>query len=167
MKQVLFLGGFVAIAVLGLYHLINIYDANMKWGRMFDTPAIRPHEQPLLIMEAGIVPFDGGEEIYKAALADGSLLKPHLSTLVNGQKEYQSFCSHCHGNNLDGLGTVGQSFNPLPPDLTTQRIAEFSDNELFAHISYGGNRAPALATSMTVESRWAVIGYLRQKQRKN
>ncbi len=170
MKQILFFGAFVTIVVVGLYNIVNLYDSNMKWGRMHDTPAVRPHEEPLLIMEAGTVPFNGGEELIRASIEDNSLVQTFQSNqtmIVNGKKEYQVFCSHCHGNNLDGLGTVGQSFNPLPPNLISQQIAQLSDNELFSRISYGGNRAPALASSMTVQSRWAVVNYIRSRQTSN
>jgi mono/diheme cytochrome c family protein len=85
--------------------------------------------------------------------------------LVKGEKDYRAFCFHCHGPNLDGLGTVGQSFSPLPTNLTNEKTAGMSDAELFAFISYGGKKAPALASSMSVESREAVIHYIRSKQK--
>ena len=170
MKHVLFFFAFVAIAFFGLMYIVDLYDANMKWGRMHDTPAVRPHEAPLLIMEAGTVPFKGGEEQLKVLLAENAVL-PHShstsSAIENGKNEYQVFCSHCHGNDMDGHGTVGQSFNPLPTDLLSEQVTAKSDNDLFLHISYGGERSPALATSMTKESRWAVISYLRFRQAQN
>ena len=167
MKRVLFIGVFATIAVLGIYYGLTWYDDILKWGRMIDTPAVRPHEQPLLISEKGTVPFNRGEALTKARIKDKSLPIWNLSndSLVDlGRKEYQVFCSHCHGENLDGEGTVGQSFNPLPTDLTSPKVAGKSDGVLFLHISNGGNRSPALATSMSEESRWAVISFLRAKQ---
>ena len=170
MKHVLFFFAFVAIAFFGLMYIVDLYDANMKWGRMHDTPAVRPHEAPILIMEAGTVPFKGGEEQLKALLAENAVL-PHSqstpSAIENGNKDYQAFCSHCHGNDMDGHGTVGQSFNPLPTDLLSAQVAQTNDNDLFAHISYGGDQAPALASTMTPKSRWDVIHYIRFKQAGN
>jgi hypothetical protein len=60
---------------------------------------------------------------------------------------------------------VGQSFFPLPTDLTGEKTAGLTDKELFAAISYGGKKTPALASSMSVESREAVIRYLRFMQK--
>ena len=170
MKQVLFLGAFATIAVLGLYYGINFYDAQMKWGRMHQTPVVRPHEELLLIMESGLVPVNGGERVLRAGLKSGSLASSGFSTQTikdKGKEEYRVFCSPCHGNNLDGMGTVGQSFNPLPANLNSSQVVQMSDSQMFALISDGSKRSPALATSMTPESRWAVISYVRRKQEEN
>jgi len=170
MKQVIFLGAFATIAVLGIYFVITFYDNNMKVGRMLNTVVVRPHEEPLLLMESGTVPFKGGEALLKAKLMNQTLssAKPSSDAMVDfGKKEYKAFCSHCHGENFDGMGTVGQSFNPLPTDLINEQVAAKSDGELFRLISYGGDRAPALATTMSEKSRWAVISYLRSKQAEN
>jgi hypothetical protein len=60
MKQMLFLGLVASIALIGIYTLITFYDDYMTLGRMRETPVVRPHEEPLLIMEEGTVPLDGG-----------------------------------------------------------------------------------------------------------
>ncbi len=167
MKQVLFLGAFASIALIGIYTLITFYDDNMRVGRMRETPAVRPHEQALLIMEQGTIPINNSEVLLRESMKHDS---PQLSIrqtktqLELGKKEFHVFCSPCHGKNLDGLGTVGQSFNPLPTKLTSQKVTRMTNKELFAAISYGNKRLPALASSMTEESRWAVIQYLRFRQ---
>jgi len=51
MKKVLFLALFAGIALTGIYTVITVYDSNMKFGRLFQTPVIRPHEEPLLVMD--------------------------------------------------------------------------------------------------------------------
>jgi hypothetical protein len=60
---------------------------------------------------------------------------------------------------------VGQSFFPLPTDLTGEKATGLTDQELFAVISYGTQKTPALASSMSVESREAVIRYIRLMQK--
>ena len=170
MKRVIFLAAFATIAVLGIYYVITFYDMNLKWGRMANTSVVRPHEEPLLLMESGTVPFKGGEALLKAGLSSGrptAKKAPSPAMVTLGEKEYQVFCSHCHGEKMDGFGTVGQSFNPLPTDLLSEQVAGKSDGDLFLHISYGGERSPALATSMSEESRWAVISFLRARQAAN
>jgi len=168
MKKVLFLALFAGIALTGIYTVITVYDSNMKFGRLFQTPVIRPHEEPLLVMDNQTVPYHQSEllvkEILKERLPVKSVLPPE-QLLANGKKEYQAFCSHCHGNQLDGLGTVGQSFHPLPTNLTGETVIKLSDQEIFTVISYGSKKTPALASSMSVESRHAVIQYLRYMQK--
>ncbi len=173
MKKVLFLGVFVALALTGVYTLITLYDTNLKAGRMYQTPVIRPHEEPELVMDKRTIAAGKSEILIRETLAKeiaqnrGTLSwAESLQALpLQGEKEYNAFCSHCHGPNLDGLGTVGQSFFPLPTSLIAEQTVNMSDDELFFFISYGGKKAPALASSMSVESRNAVIQYIRFKQK--
>jgi mono/diheme cytochrome c family protein len=169
MKQMLFLGLVASIALIGIYTLITFYDDYMTLGRMRETPVVRPHEEPLLIMEEGTVPLDGGGLLLKESLKKSSFplsVQASKSQIEFGEKEYVVFCRQCHGINLDGLGTVGQSFHPLPTNLNSRKVLLMTNNELFMTISYGTERSPALASSMSTESRRAVIAYLRSKQNK-
>jgi mono/diheme cytochrome c family protein len=168
MKQALFLAVFALIAGTGVYAVITLVDTNLKAGRMYQTPVVRPHEEPALAMDQRAV-SQKSEARTRENLAN-NLLPPALPwpedlILATGKKEYTAFCAHCHGPNLDGLGTVGQSFFPLPTDLTGEKAARLTDKELFTVISYGSKKTPALASSMSVESREAVIQYLRFMQK--
>ena len=167
MKKVLILAVFVSLVLTGVYTVITLYDTNLKAGRMYQTPAIRPHEEPQLIMDKRTIADTKSEALIRELLKTGFTLTPigpAQAVLAKGEKDYQAFCSHCHGPKMDGLGTVGQSFSPLPTDLTDEKTVAMSDRDLFAAISYGSKRAPALASSMSVESREAVIRYIRHIQ---
>ncbi len=168
MKKVLFLAVFVSLVLTGGYTVITLYDSNLKPGRMYQTPVVRPHEEPELIMDKRTIADTKSELLLRELVKTDFTLTPMgpvLPTLAKGEKDYQAFCSHCHGPNMDGLGTVGQSFSPLPTDLAGEKTVAMSDGELFAFISYGGKKAPALASSMSVESREAVIRYIRHIQK--
>jgi mono/diheme cytochrome c family protein len=154
-------GVFVALVAYGV---LTFYDHSMSLGRMWETPAVKPHEEPLLVMQKGLVPFGGGEAKLRAA----ALLTPPAGMDLKAQKTvdagliaYQNYCLHCHGSNLDGQGRVGQSFAPLPANLRSVDVLAKSDTNLFKAISYGGGRAPALATTVSVIDRWNIIAYLR------
>ena len=168
MKKVLFLAVFVSLVLTGVYTVITLYDSNLKAGRMYQTPVVRPHEEPELIMDKRTISDTKSESLLRELVKTDFTLTPMgpvLPTLAKGEKDYLAFCSHCHGPNMDGLGTVGQSFSPLPTDLAGEKTIAMSDRELFAFISYGGKKAPALASSMSVESREAVIRYIRHIQK--
>ena len=66
MKKIIVFFIVVAIVLYGAYETLMYYDNNFRYGRMRETPAVRPHEEPLLNMEAGIVPVNAGEAIYRA-----------------------------------------------------------------------------------------------------
>jgi hypothetical protein len=62
---------------------------------------------------------------------------------------------------LDGNGTVGQSFSPLPANLKASAVQEQTDGDLFYKIRFGYSRHPALYSTMTDQETWAVIRYVR------
>jgi len=149
------------------YAALTAFDRYFPYGRMRETPAIRPYEKPLLVMEAGTVPAVDAEAGYRAM--DGRELRSPLlpgdaQAIARGQAVYATFCRQCHGRDHDGNGTVGQSFTPLPMDIRSSRVQELMDGVLFQHISYGGGsdgRQPALATTLRIGDRWAVIAYIK------
>ena len=166
MKQVLFLFIAVGIVLTGAYTVITVYDDNLEVGRMWETPAVRPHERPIPLMSSGIVPLDGGEIFARAAHA-GTLTSPIGTTLAldskRGESAYNRYCRHCHGQYHDGMGTVGQSFTPLPGDLRSPRVQSLAVGAIYKEISFGvpGGRQPPLATTIAPNDRWQIIAYLK------
>ena len=156
----------VVVFILAVYHLLIFYDNNFRYGRMRETPAVRPHEEPLLIEAAGLVPVSGGEAIYR--VTPGSELKSSVdmtqpTVIGRGKNVYHIYCAQCHGYNYDGNGTVGQSFAPLPTDLRSARVQDSPPGELFKSISYGipDGRQPPLHSTIILEDRWKVIAFVK------
>jgi mono/diheme cytochrome c family protein len=165
MKKLLALAVVLAGA-LGAYYALMYYDDNFRYGRMRATPAVKPHEEPPIRMEAGIVPVTGGEAILRAT--PGSALKPPLAleaaeVTVRGKAVYFTFCAQCHGPNYDGNGTVGQSLMPLPTDFRSAAVQSKPAGELFKSVSYGipGGRQPPLETTITIDDRWSVVVFVK------
>ena len=154
------------VVLYAAYEALMFYDNNFRYGRMRETPAIRPHEDPLLIMVKGIVPVNGGEAVYRAS-AGVDLISPLNSTepavLTRGKAVYLTYCAQCHGYKYDGNGTVGQSFQPLPTDLRSPQVQSKPDGELFKSVSYGvpDGRQPALDTTITIDDRWHVVAFVK------
>lgn len=149
------------------YQLLMTYDNDFPFGRMRETPAVRPHENPILVMEAGLVPFLGGEALYRAA-APETLKSPFITKdaalVESARKLYFTYCHQCHGKHFDGNGTVGQSFAPLPTDLRSEYVQGQSEGRLFQHISYGiggKGRQPALATTIEIQDRWKIVAFVQ------
>jgi mono/diheme cytochrome c family protein len=166
MKRIIVLAGFVAAVLTVVYTVITLYDENMRVGRMWETPAVRPHEQPPLIMEPGVIPFGGGEAEYRNAKAE-ELISPLKNddpkVVESGKSLYFTYCAQCHGKYHDGNGTVGQSFSPLPSDLQSDKVQSLSQGVLFKEISYGvpDGRQPPLATTIEIMDRWRIIAYIK------
>jgi mono/diheme cytochrome c family protein len=156
----------ILVAALGAYHALVFYDNDFRYGRMRETPAVKPHEEPLILMEAGVVPVTGGEALLRAA--PGAALKPPLamqaeSVIARGKAVYFTFCAQCHGPSFDGNGTVGQSFMPLPTDFRSPAVQSKPAGELFKSVSYGipGGRQPPLETTITIDDRWSAVAFVK------
>lgn len=132
---------------------------------MSNQASIQAYEEQADPPPPGAVPIGGGEGALRDS-AEGSLRNPVASTpesVKRGDKVIQAACSHCHGKDLDGEGTVGQSFHPLPADLRSDRVLGLSDDRIFRVISYGSGRCPPLHSTLTVEDRWHAINALRSR----
>jgi hypothetical protein len=166
MKTVAVIFAFVGTIMLAAYGVLTYYDNHFPFARMWETPGVWPHEEPLVVMKEGVVPFSGGEAIYKAMSMDqikSPISLDHPDHILLGQKGYHNFCAPCHGPNHDGNGTVGQSFAPLPTDLRSEKVQAYSEGEMFKDISYGepGKRQPPLATTIDITTRWHIVAYVR------
>ncbi len=93
MKKVAVLFAAVAGLTFVAIQALNLFDHYFPWGRMWETPAVKPHEEPLLVMAAGSVPVGGGEALYRAA-APADLASPFspqdAATIESGQTLYAS-----------------------------------------------------------------------------
>ena len=158
-----------ALAVFfGAYSALTVYDTYLKHRRMWQTPAVRPHEAPLLVMEPGVVPLHGGEAHYRTAdpASHFSPIKSWSPEIIEqGKKLYFTYCHQCHGVQHDGQGTVGQSFAPLPTDLRIPRVQSTPEGVMFKEISFGVDRPdarqPALATTIFPDDRWKIVHYVK------
>ena len=166
MKKIIITVFILLAVVLVVYQGLTMIDNDFMPGRMRETPALRPHEKPLLIMENGTIPFEGGEAVYRKT--EGKRLKsPFLkgdsNTVKLGETLYSTYCAQCHGKYHDGNGTVGQSFHPLPTDLRSLKVQTRPEGVLFKEISYGvpNGRQPPLATTIAVMDRWRIVAYLK------
>jgi len=156
----------VGIIILVAYQALMYYDNNFRYGRMRETPGVKPHETPLLVLEPGIVPIHGGDATYRltsAADLVSSLNRQAPATIARGKNLYGVYCAQCHGINFDGNGTVGQSFQPLPANLRSPAVQAKTEGELFKSISFGipGGRQPALDTTITPLDRWFIIAFVQ------
>jgi mono/diheme cytochrome c family protein len=161
--SVVVMASMVGLAVWGV---ITLYDNNLPVGRMWETPGVKPHENPIPVMDSRTVPVDGGENLYR--LADPAAIRAPYeldqpAAITAGRQGYGYYCIQCHGTIYDGLGTVGQSFAPPPGDLRSSKVQAMPVGQLFHEISYGipGGRQPALASTIGVEERWQIIAFVK------
>jgi len=159
LKEFFMIAGFILLLQL---------SPGCNYGRMNEQEYLRTYEAPIPEMPEGTVPINGGLEGLKKT--DPQILKnpfPYREeSIIQGKQTYQYFCIQCHGPQADGKGTVGQSFAPLPSNLSGGVVQEQSDGELFQKISLGYKRHPPLASTVSPEERWSVVHYIRSLGKK-
>ena len=152
--------GFVA------YQGLILYDNHFRYGRMWETPAVKPLERPQPPMPAGVVPFNGQDALLKLTPPKEirSPLKGDDPEIIRlGESLYFTYCAQCHGKAFDGNGTVGQSFYPPLSDLRSADVQALSEGVLFKRISFGtpNGRQPPLASTIDLTDRWRIIAFVR------
>ena len=137
--------------------------AGCNYRRMIDQASVRTYKKSMPEMDERTIPVSDGFQELKAADPD-TLKNPLPSTaesIARGKQAYGYYCVQCHGARADGMGTVGQSFSPLPADLTSADVQGQSDGELYQKIRLGYMRHPRLFTTIIEGDTWAVIDFIR------
>lgn len=84
-----------------------------------------------------------------------------VDALRHGRSVFESVCATCHGILGDGVSFVAEKMEfRKPPSLFEARIVALSPGRTFEVITQGYGFMPSYAAMLSVEDRWAVIGYL-------
>jgi len=79
-----------------------------------------------------------------------------------GQAYYRNYCAFCHGKTGHGDGPVGQSYVPVPTDLTSPAVAGLSDGDLYQGMLTGVGHEPVLGYVVDPNAPWYIVSYVRQ-----
>ncbi len=93
--------------------------------------------------------------------------------LERGQERYGIYCSMCHGQQGDGIGTVALRAKSIdaardgwiaPKALTSDVAKGYSNGELFHIASNGISTMKGYIAQVPAKDRWAIIAYVRALQ---
>ena len=87
------------------------------------------------------------------------------SLMARGRERYTISCKVCHGGLGDGNGVTKKFGMGVVANLHDPRIVALADGELFHVVSNGRNLMQGYAANISIEDRWAIIGYVRALQR--
>jgi mono/diheme cytochrome c family protein len=152
--------GATLIALLA-FSFAALFGCN--YSEMRDDEAVQAYNQEFPLMPKKTIPVEGGIWVEREAnpMELVNPLAPNSQMIAWGWERYHFYCVQCHGPKLDGNGTVGQSFAPLPANLESSDVQDQSDGEIFYKIRFGFNRHPALYSTVTDDETWAIVRYVR------
>lgn len=147
----------------------------MKWQKAVQAyeETLQPGAEGGFLPPEGTVPVRGAKKISEMQPADAEALpNPTAATLAsldNGKKQFETFCSPCHG--LGGLGdglVAGPPFGkgpfagvlPIAGPIGGQITKNFTDGHIYSVISQGIRRMPAYRR-IPPEYRWDIVNYVR------
>ncbi len=133
--------------------------------RMTSTPSVKPYQKRMPAQPAGQQPFAQGSLYPPAKGQFVSTVTPVPKTDADAIKlggiYYGYYCQHCHGPTARGDGSVGQSYVPIPPDLTTPKVRALSDAALTRAMIHGTGHDPVLDSTVPRDRRPLIVKYLR------
>jgi mono/diheme cytochrome c family protein len=89
------------------------------------------------------------------------------SSKARGKKTYKLECFRCHGKEGRGDGSSADLLDKQPADLTTEKVQNQTDGELFWKISEGRKPMPLAKRTLTDDQRWDIINYIRTFKNKS
>ena len=93
-------------------------------------------------------------------------LEANAANLASGKKLYEKECLSCHGRKGKGDGPSSFTLSVIPGDLTSSKVQDQTDGELFWKITEGKKPMPSTKLTLTDDQRWEVINYVRTLKKK-
>ncbi len=108
---------------------------------------------------ATVYDYPDSEEGYQ--MAKDSLRAPKAATeksLEKGKVSYKIYCSSCHGDTGDGMGTLvkNEKFLGVP----NYKDRDITEGSIYHVIMYGRNLMGSHAGQLTEEERWNIVQYV-------
>jgi mono/diheme cytochrome c family protein len=87
------------------------------------------------------------------------------SVLKNGRRDFNTYCSVCHGPLGNGVPSLTAAYGAKPANLLSDQIRQLHDGEIYYAIMRGKNAMPSYAADLSEDERWSVVHYVRVLQR--
>lgn len=155
MRKVLLLA--IVLAVAGCD------DQSMRQQNRYDTYApskLWPNGSEAQALPVGVVAQGD-----LARAKDAKEPPPVTASLMQtGRKNFEIFCTPCHGLAGDGDGMVVQRGFPAPPSYHTDRLRKATARHFFDVITNGYGVMYSYASRVSPHDRWAIVAYIRALQ---
>lgn len=111
------------------------------------------------------MPFEFENDLTSAEKGLKNPLLPSKRVMELGQRDFNIYCSPCHGYFADGDSRLQGQF-PNPPSLHTDSLRLAPDGLYYYVITSGfQNVMPSYSRQILPDERWAIIWYIRALQK--
>jgi hypothetical protein len=150
--------------------LVAIVGASVAAYLMFTGPRMKVQPRRVAFQSrlpptpVGVVPLTTGRPIVPLPQPDSQVRNPlpdDEQTLRAGRVFYGYYCLFCHGTTGRGDGPVGQSYMPVPTDLTSSQVQLLSDANLYRAMLTGVGHDPILLHATDPNERWYLVSFVR------
>ena len=159
----------------------GIVDAESARAKLKELEAAPINDEQLSLLAAAL------KREAEAFAADGGTAEPTKAfpasvkasfeaQAARGHDRFNIYCMPCHGQALDGKGTVaglaldgGPRLTVPPPSLHLERISkDMVVGKIYSAIRNGvnGGNMPSYAAQIPVADRWAIVAYVKSEQMK-
>jgi len=176
MRVVLGIGITCFVAGYLTYWGVKLFPVTIPIVHMLDQPRLDPEREDSFFKDgfgmrmpvAGTVPmaelpFTITKQEDAAILANP--LPRTESVLKKGQKNFNTYCSVCHGALGNGVPSLTAAYGAKPANLASDSIRQLPDGEIYYVIMRGKNAMPSYAADLSEDERWSVVNYVRVLQR--
>jgi len=106
------------------------------------------------------------QDVWKAPASAKAIKNPvstkkQKASAKKGALIFNKFCVACHGSKGFGDGLGGKNLNPKPANLTSLRVQNQEDGEIYWKITNG--RGPMIKWGPIIKenNRWDLVNYIR------
>jgi mono/diheme cytochrome c family protein len=151
----------------------NDMNVSLAYETYSDNPVFKDGKTNQLpvagTIARGKMPYNyGAKSADEQTRAGKELINPTIineTTLAKGKAQFTIYCAICHGTEGKGDGTLHTSgkFTSIPADLTSERIRNFPDGEIFHVITRGSitGLMGSHATQINPQNRWMIVDYIK------
>ena len=143
------------ISALFFYNIFQIpFPTNMA-----DQDSIGFEQGPRLAAPTEAIPIQG--PVLIAGQPASQPLPATKDSLQRGQVLFNINCVMCHGPQGLGNGPVGGFFTPKPFDLSSAKVQNLTDDQIYLVLSNGLGVMPSMAENLDATERWDVVNFVR------
>ncbi len=176
MRVVLGIGLSCLVAGYLTYWGVKLFPVTIPMVHMLDQPRLDPqHEDGFFKDDFGMrMPVAGTVALGELPFTitkqeDAAILVNPLprteSVLRNGRRDFNTYCSPCHGLLGNGVPSLTAAYGAKPANLVADQIRQLPDGEIYYVIMRGKNAMPSYAADLSEDERWSVVNYVRVLQR--